>query len=84
MKSSSRKKVLFVLLEAETHLREVVALLLDLLLQVGDVLGDPVQLILVCLGIFWNLLTWKRRGSVLKRERCLPHLCYIRNESYQR
>ena len=84
MKSSSRKKVLFVLLEAETHLREVVALLLDLLLQVGDVLGDPVQLILVCLGIFWNLLTWKKRGSVLKRERCLPHLCYIRNVSYQR
>ena len=84
MKSSSRKKVLFVLLEAETHLREVVALLLDLLLQVGDVLGDPVQLILVCLGIFWNLLTWKKRGSVLK-EKDVCHICvYIKNVSYQR
>ena len=47
--------------EAETHLGEVIALCLDLLLEVRDILGDPVQLILVCLGILWNLLTWERR-----------------------
>ena len=42
-------------------LGEVVALRLDLLLEVRDILGDPVELILVCLGILWNLFTWERR-----------------------
>ena len=58
MKSSSRKKVLFVLLEAETHLREVVALLLDLVLQLHHVLVYPAQLVLVGLGVLGNLLAF--------------------------
>ena len=57
MKSSSRKKVLFVLLEAETHLREVVALLLDLPLQLHHVLVYPAHLVLVGLGVLGDLLT---------------------------
>ena len=51
--------VCFVLLQAETHLREVVTLCLDLLLKVRDILGDPVQFILVGLGILGHLLSWK-------------------------
>ena len=53
------------MLEIEAHLREVVALCLDLLLKVRDILGDPVELILVCLGILWNLFAWERRWVVL-------------------
>ena len=69
MKSSSiLGTICLVFLEAETHLREVVALRLDLLLEVRDILGDSVELILVCLGILWNLLTWERLGFVLSNE----------------
>ena len=49
------------MLEIKAHLGEVVALCLNLLLKVGDILSDPVELILVCLGILWNLFTWERR-----------------------
>ena len=55
----------FVLLQAETHLREVVTLCLDLLLKVRDILGDPVELILVCLGILWNLFAWERNEFIM-------------------
>lgn len=56
---------LLVLLEIEAHLREVVTLRLDLLLKVRDILGDPVELILVCLGILWNLFAWERKGFLI-------------------
>ena len=42
----------------------LVALLLDLLLEVEDVLGDPVQLVLKVLGVLRNLVSCKTKVAL--------------------
>ena len=71
----------FVLLQAETHLREVVTLCLDLLLKVRDILGDPVQFILVGLGILGHLLTLKE-GHLYFQMEGMPTKDYSRKDHH--